>query len=139
MMRANARTGKPRHWPSRITVMLLALVSMSGCFSYSALEVDPKNAATKLQVGDRVRITDKDDNRPLIEIDSISHLELTGQLQKGLFRANEEITVKLDEIEAIILLQPPTLESELPYVIVGVILGLIVADMIMDDLGSGVL
>ena len=139
MMRANARTGKPRHWPSRITVMLLALVSMSGCFSYSALEVDPKNAATELQVGDRVRITDKDDNRPLIEIDSISHLELTGQLQKGLFRANEEITVKLDEIEAIILLQPPTLESELPYVIVGVILGLIVADMIMDDLGSGVL
>ena len=104
-----------------------------------ALEVDPENAATELQVGDKVRITDKDENRPLIKIDSISHIELTGQLQKGLSRANEEITVKLDEIEAIILLQPPTLESELPYVVVGVILGLIVVDMIMDDLGSGAL
>ena len=139
MMRANGRTDRPGHWPSLLPLMLLTSISMTGCFSYSALEVDPENAASELQVGDKVRITDKDDNRPLIKIDSVSNVELTGQMQKGLFRANEEITVKLDEIEAIILLQPPTLESELPYVVIGAILGLITADIIMDDFGSGFL
>jgi hypothetical protein len=139
MKRVNTPTAKQRYWVSPIFVILFALFSVSGCFSYTALEVDPENAAAELQVGDRVRITDKEDNHPLIEIDSISHLELTGQLQNGLFKANEEITVKLDEIEAITLFQPPTVESELPYVIVGVILGLIVADIILEDLGTGVL
>jgi len=139
MRRVNARMVKPGYWLSPIVVLLVAVVSLSGCFSYSALEVEPVNAATELQVGDEVRITDKEDNRSLIKIDSINHVELTGQVQKGLFKANEEITVKLDEIAAITLFQPPTLESELPYVIVGVILGLIVADIIMDDLESGFL